>query len=936
LVIFVREVDSVSKHHRSFLLASLLPAFLLVGVFAVVQAQEGRSPAARPARWSDPAAWPDRKVPAAGDKVTIEKGKEVVLDVSPPALGGLNIDGKLSFANNRDIELTTEWIMLHGELEIGTEKAPHTRKATITFTNNVKDEDISGIGGTTDRVDRGIMLMGGTLNLHGDRTHTWTKLAQTAAAGSTSIQVLDATGWRVGDEIVLASTDFDPRQAERRTIAAIKGNAITLDRKLDYMHFGKITFDVDERGEVGLLTRNIKIQASADAEQAPFYGGHVMAMGTSKMFVEGVEFNRMGQNLTLARYPIHWHLIGDARGQYIRNAALHDTYNRCVTVHGTNFLRVENNVTYNTVGHCFFLEDGIEHGNEFIRNLAIQTKCHTSKPCVPTNLAASGEPRMGQGGQQSKDVLLPSDNTVASYWITNPDNTFRDNVAAGSDSNGFWMSLPEHPNGKFEGTEIAAKTWPRRTPFREFKGNVSHSNYDAFMFDRNIAANNTFSVTGSSHTGLENPADPNSRAMESVFQDLTAYKNRNGAIWGRGEMHVFRNVKAADNAIGFTHASGAFGRYAFTSQVVDSLFVGETENIGNPTTETEKAYGRSLPKPTLPDFPIRGYEYYDYRHDVVNTTFRNYEDNATRKTGAISNLMFSSFGVSTNNAFERVKFVNAKPVYFPPMTSNAKWASDNGGSTSYKTAAYRDKDGSLGFGPNSFVIIHDGVNDSIAVDTEACEIKPTWNAAVCKGDVGRLSFAGGGGGRGGGGGGRAAGPGRGGPGAPAGPGAGAGRGAPGAAPALAATAGLGQGAPAGPGGPGGPGAGAGRGAPGGRAGGAAAAPAQPPVVLSRNGKEFTVTGATNVRAGTEIKVATERPNVALSLTEMDAGSWVIFQLPGFTTAASGAPQDSLDALRKASTTAYYKAPDALWVKLVSTGDAGNGAPGGGTSVQVNR
>ena len=26
------------------------------------------------------------------------------------------------------------------------------------------------------------------------------------------------------------------------------------------MHFGKITFDVDERGEVGLLTRNIKLQ----------------------------------------------------------------------------------------------------------------------------------------------------------------------------------------------------------------------------------------------------------------------------------------------------------------------------------------------------------------------------------------------------------------------------------------------------------------------------------------------------------------------------------------------------------------------------------------------------------------------------------------------------------------------------------------------------
>src|SRR5688572_13768348 len=900
----LKGVDSVSKPHRSFLLASLVPAFLFVSVFAVVQAQEGRSPAARPARWSDAATWPDRRVPRAGDTVTIAAGKDVVLDVSPPALGSLTIDGKLSFANTRDLELTTEWIMLHGELEIGTEARPHTRKATITLTNNVKDEDVGGMGGTNDRVDRGILLMGGTLNLHGDRKHTWTKLAQTAAAGSTSIQVLDAAGWRVGDEIVLASTDFDPRQAERRTIAAIRGNTITLDKQLEFMHFGKVTFDVDERGEVGLLTRNIKLQASADAEQAPFYGGHVMAMGASKMFVEGVEFNRMGQNLTLARYPIHWHLIGDAKGQYIRNAAIHDTYNRCVTVHGTNFLRVENNVTYNTVGHCFFLEDGIEHGNEYIRNLAIQTKCHTSKPCVPTNLAASGEPRMGTNGQQSKDVLLPSDNTVASFWITNPDNVYRDNVAAGSDSNGFWVSLPEHPNGKFEGTEISAKTWPRRTPFREFKGNVAHSNYDAFMFDRNINANNTFGVTGGSHTARENPADANSRPLETVFENLTAYKNRNGGIWGRGELHTFRNLKLADNAMGYTHASGLGGGDPFTSIVADSLFVGETENIGNPRTDAEKAYGRSLPKPELPDFPIRGYEYYDLRHDVVNTTFRNYEDNATRKTGALSYLMFTSFAVTSNNTVERTKFVDAKPVYFPPMANNARWASDNGSSVAWKTAVIRDKDGSLGGGPNTYVLINDGVIDSIAVDAQACENKPAWNAVLCKGDVGRLTVGGpGGGGRGGA---------RGG-GAPRAGGAGPG------GPVPAARAG----GPA-------PGAAVGRGAPGGRAGGAA--PAQPPVILSRNGKEYELT-ATTVRAGTEIKVATERPTVSLTLTELDPGSWVMFELPGFTTAAGGSEQSSLDALRTASATSYYKGKDALWVKVVSTA---NGGRGGGGSLQVNR
>ena len=120
------------------------------------------------------------------------------------------------------------------------------------------------------------------------------------------------------------------------------------------------------------------------------------------------------------------------------------------------------------------------------------------------------------------------------------------------------------------------------------------------------------------------------------------------------------------------------------------------------------------------------------------------------------------------------------------------------------------------------------------------------------------------------------------------------------------------------------------------AGGAGWSPAQPPVVLSRNGKEYTVTGGTNVRAGTEIKVTTERPSVSLTLTELDSGSWVIFELPGFTTAASGTPQNSLDALRKASDTSYFKGKDALWVKVVSTGDAGTGAPGGGTSLQVSR
>jgi cell migration-inducing and hyaluronan-binding protein len=917
----------VSTQHRSFLLASLLPAFLLVSVFAVVHAQNAGSPAA--SRWSDPATWPDKKVPAKDDVVTIEKDMNVILDVSPPPLHGIKLDGTLSFADNKDLELTTEWIMVHGALEIGTEAKPHTRKATITLTDNVKDEDISGVGGTSDRSDRGIMMMGGTLSLHGNRTNSWTKLSKTAEAGSNSIDVLNAAGWRVGDVIVLASTDFDPHQAERRTIAAIRGNTITLDKKLDYMHFGKITFDVDERGEVGMLSRNILIQASSDADTT-FFGGHIMAMGASKMFVEGVELNRMGQNLTLARYPIHWHLIGDAKGQYIRNAAIHDTYNRCVTVHGTNNLQVENNVTYNTVGHCFFLEDGIETGNQYIRNLAIQTKCHTSKPCDPTNLApfgATAGTNFNTTGQDSKDVLIPSDNTVSSFWITNPDNTYRDNVAAGSDATGFWFAFPEHPTGKFEGTEISKATWPRRTKVREFKGNVAHSNFDGFMGDRAPRADGHFAVGG--YIALVNPADANSAQVESVVEDFTSYKNRNSGIWARGEMHLYKNLKMADNGIGYTHASGNFGQSAFTSRVVDSLFVGETENIGNPRTPAEMAYGRSLPQPAVADFPIRAYEFYDYHHELDNNTFVNYQDNATRKTGAISYLLFTSFGMSSNNTVQRAKFINAKPVYFPPIDN--RWSNDDYGNTVYKTSVFNDRDGTITGVPNSYIVNITGID----ID-EACEVKPTWNAAVCKGDIGRMNVGGGGGavGFGGiGGGARGGGaPRGGGPGA-AGPGAAAGRGGPAA---RAGGAGPGAGAP-----------GAGAAAPaavaiapgGGRIRGSAA-PAGPPVVLSRNGKDFTANGETNVRAGTEYKVTTERPTLNINVKELDAGSWVMFELPGFTTASSGTAQESLDALRKASTTSYYKGNGSLWVKLVSTGDVlGSGpgsGPGAGVSLQASR
>src|SRR5690606_24935624 len=209
---------------------------------------------------------------------------------------------------------------------------------------------------------------------------------------------------------------------------------------------------------------------------------------------------------------------------------------------------------------------------------------------------------------------------------------------------------------------------------------------------------------------------------------------------------------------------------------------------------------------------------------------------------------------------------NAKPVYFPPIDN--RWSNDDYGNTIYKTSVFNDRDGTITGKPNSYIINITGVD----LD-EHCEVKPDWNAAVCTGDIGRMSIGNGGApvgfSFGGGGGGGAPGGGAGGPPAAA------------AAPAAAPAPQVFEIAPG-----------------GGRIRGRA--PAGLPIVLSRNGKEFTYEVETNVRAGSEYKVSTERESLNINVKELDAGSWVLFELPGFSTASAGTEQASLDALRKAT------------------------------------
>jgi cell migration-inducing and hyaluronan-binding protein len=615
-------------------------------------------------RWSDPTTWPDQKVPAAGANVVIPKGLDVLLDVSPAPLGSLKIEGSLT-ADERDLELTAGSIHVFGALFVGTEQAPFAHRMVFTLTG-----DDPG----SDQPSKMIAVYSpGQLELHGEARSAWTRLAATANAGTTQLLLETAPNWRAGDRVVIASTSFEPNEAEVVVVAAVSGTSVTLGEPLHFTHWGTTQTiagaTLDERAEVGLLSRNIVVRGD-ERSDATGFGGHIMMMGGYSR-IEGIELTRMGQRGKLARYPIHWHMMGDAPGQYARGNSIWHSFSRCVTVHGTNDVTVANNVCYDHAGHGYFLEDGIETRNTFTGNLGLLTR-------VPLD------------GKR----LLPTDATPATFWMTNPDNTWRGNVAAGSEGYGFWFALPEHPTG----LSTTASVWPQYGPLREFASNVSHSNRIT-----GLHADDGPAADGNSRTTFWTPRrdrEDASTAVTAELRDFVAWKNVMRGAWLRGSNLVLKGAVLADNRIGATFA-------ATNTYLRDALVVGESDNHA------------AHPNPT---WPVHGYEFYDGPVGAEHVTFVNFQPNATRDAGALG-LEYQNWAIMNAANFVRdVKFVNAREVVFPSALHG----------DGERMSIINDHDGSLTGIAGAAVT----VNNPLLVDP-SCTPRPDWNASVC-----RAQFAG--------------------------------------------------------------------------------------------------------------------------------------------------------------------------------------------------
>jgi G8 domain len=647
-------------------------------------------------KWSDPASWPSGKVPVQGQSVALPAGVSLLLDVSPPRLAGLDIPAgsALVFADESDLNLSTEWISLEGTLAIGSEARPYAHRAVITLTNQTPGEDVMGMG------DRVIAVMGGQLELHGQKRLAWTSLSQTAQAGDSAITLKVAPDWQPGDLLGLASTDFDPGQSEQVTIKSVSGKVVTLSLPLKYTHWGASESiggqTVTEQAEVGLLSRNVVIEAGTDAAAAGL-GGHVMLMKGSAAHIEGTEFTRLGQRNVLKRYPIHFHLMGAAAGSYLRGNSLHDLYNRCVTVHGTSDLMLEQNVAYGTTGHCFFMEDGIETGTTLAGNLAMRVRRPDSK--------------LGE------KPLLTSDERPAAFWITNPANTLRGNVAAGSDGVGFWLAFPEHPTGL--SAAAGAAIWPRHTALGAFEGNLAHSSGTGLNVDDGNKADGTSTET-TYYQPRQTPADEKSASVQAVFSTFSAYKNRERGIWLRGASLRVQGGVLADNAIGATFASDQTG-------IDGTLLVGETANLGTPASwEPKGASGRSLPRPWEPAFPIRGFEFYDGTVTASNLSLARYLPTAQRGASGLGYNRENAFALSPRNSASNLHWLDAsnRVLLEDPVP-------DKDGD---RAATFLDTDGSVTGTAGRFVVAHNPLL------SPGCAWQAAWNASVCAGPFLRLWF----------------------------------------------------------------------------------------------------------------------------------------------------------------------------------------------------
>ena len=421
--------------------------------------------------WSDVGTWLHREPPVAGDSVVIPEGQTVLMDVSPPQLYLLLVQGTLIW-DRKDLSMDASYVMIQGgTMEVGTEDDPFTHRATITLHGDrFKNVEIPHVGakvlavmdrtlshdhggGGTGPGTQAPWNVRGTLDIHGIvRKRTWTFLAKSSLAGSNVLHTTEDVDFAAGERLIVTTADRHMWGVEEVTVASLPDpRTVVLTAPLERDHVSETYTGPDGRVvslrvEVGLLSRNIVIKGDDNSPKQVF-GAHTIAVHSGTYRVENVELTHCGQAAILGRYCTHSHMAAGMGHSYVKSNSIHHSFQRAVTIHGTHHMRVQHNVAFDVRGHTYFVEDGVETFNVIEGNLGCRTRALSS--------------------MLKSDMSGPS-----TFWTSSPTNFFRHNVAAGSAAHGIWFELPGNPHGPSFTTTVC----PNVNPLGEFFNNTVHSN----------------------------------------------------------------------------------------------------------------------------------------------------------------------------------------------------------------------------------------------------------------------------------------------------------------------------------------------------------------------------------------------------------------------------------------------------------------------------
>lgn len=557
----------------SLLLSIICSAWVLWSSSLAQTAAENDCPHLKPdlLKWSSNDTWINNElgVPTEMSDVIIKEGMHVLLDIeNPPRLSGIQImpGGSLTW-DLKPIQLNVGHILVMGQMYIGSETCRFDEKTVITL----EDETTAPPGGVGEKVIG--VLQDGELYMYGKvYSPVWTRVGQTASKGSDKITLMEPVEWQVGDKIVIGATGYDMSEAEEHVIKAVSSDkkTLTLQSTLKYEHFGKAPNEnngFEERAEVGVLDRYIRIEGNMESEKDGF-GGHTMVMhGYKTAHFVGVEFTRCGQRGVLARYPIHYHVVTAGTDSLVKDNSIHYNYQRCITLHSVSYLHVLNNLCYDVEGHGIFIEDGYDVGAVIDHNLVMNVK---------------------EGSLQPHDVYASS-----GFFLTNPNNTITNNQVSGAVGNGYWYALPATLIGPSR--DMYDPKNPSRTLLGKFESNnVRTVKQNGLFVDLGPDYDNHPVVPG--YDPRVNDQDETSAPVAAVFSKLQATKVAQVGVHTRGGYHVIQDAMIGSSFAGvrFANAPGATARQTMTGGLIARTTNNQPTELPQKGTQYESEPARGI------------------------------------------------------------------------------------------------------------------------------------------------------------------------------------------------------------------------------------------------------------------------------------------------------------------------------------------------------